>query len=500
MQSKSLQRTVTLLLLAGMLLTPVLSSCAEKTDDASGGAATTTSSDESLPEETDRTHYRDNLPNDLNFDGAKFSILARGDQQFLIEFYVEEEKAETVEDAIFKRNSKVSERLNISYDVVKGYPSNEYGEELKRISSNVIAGDESYNAIAGYSVQIVKLMVDNIFVDLNTVNYLDFEMPWWPESVVKEMNFNDKLYFCPGDICYSTTSKAVCMYFNKKLQQDNNVEDIYDVVNSGAWTLEKLNEVCRGMYSDLDGNGKRGKEDQYGLTMTSYNSVDAFIPAFHQNVTQLDEDGYPELCMNNERMVTIMEGIYDLMNDNDGVYVPKFRTDDAQTMFEMFKADQSLFMMWEFTGCDNLRDMESDFGVIPYPKLNDAQDGYGTYMQDGHSLVCIPITTRDLDLTGAVLEALAAESYRSVTPAYFEIALQSKYSRDNESMQMMEVIRDSIKYNFGYVYLVDALYTGRDMMNTGSKGSRDFASYWAKHERPLQKTLQKMIDKYQSNQ
>ena len=67
-------------------------------------------------------------------------------------------------------------------------------------------------------------------------------------------------------------------------------------------------------------------------------------------------------------------------------------------------------------------------------------------------------------------------------------------------MQMMEVIRDSIKYNFGYVYLVDALYTGRNMMNTGSKGSRDFASYWAKNERPLQKTLQKMIDKYQSNQ
>lgn len=102
MQSKSLQKTITLLLLAGMLLTPVLSSCAEKKDNASGGATTTTSSDESLPEETDRTHYRDNLPSDLNFDGAKFSILARGDQQFLIEFYVEEEKAETVEDANFQ--------------------------------------------------------------------------------------------------------------------------------------------------------------------------------------------------------------------------------------------------------------------------------------------------------------------------------------------------------------------------------------------------------------
>jgi hypothetical protein len=189
------------------------------------------------------------------------------------------------------------------------------------------------------------------------------------------------------------------------------------------------------------------------------------------------------------------------MNDNSGVYVPRIRIDDAQTMFEVFKDDRSLFCMWEFTAAtNNLRDMESKFGIIPYPKLNDLQESYGTYMQDGHTLMAIPNTILGdtLSMTGAALEALAAESYRTVTPAYFEVALQGKYTRDNESVQMLELIRDSIKYNFGYVYMVNAFYSLRNLANQGN-GSKDFASYWKRQEKAFNKELEKMIDKYEEN-
>jgi len=500
MKNKLATRTITALILSGMLLSTVLTSCAEKADD---DAASTTAADASVTEplETDRSNYKDTLPDDLDFGGMDFTILARGDESFLKEFLVEEDSGEVVDSAVFTRNSKVAERLNINYNVFKGYGSHEYGNELARIRQNIVAGDDAWQAIAGYSVQLVKIMTENLFLNLNEVEYLDFTMPWWPKSVINEMNFNGNLFFATGDIAFSTTSKAVCMYFNKTLQENYNIEDLYDIVNSGEWTMDKLNEICSGLYTD-DGDSRRNEKDSYGLTMTSYNSVDGFMGAFHQNVTTLNEDGYPELTMNNERMVNIVEAIYSLMNDNPGVYVPRIRIDDLQTMTEVFTNDRSLFMMWEFTAAETgLREMESKFGIIPYPKLNDLQESYGCYMQDGHTLITIPNTIYGdmLSMTGAVLEALAAESYRTVTPAYFEVALQGKYTRDNESVQMLELIRDSIKYNFGYVYMVNAFYTLRNLANQGTNGSKDFASYWRKQERAFTKELEKMIDKYEEN-
>lgn len=447
--------------------------------------------------ETDRSQTPDSLPEGLDFDGAAYRILVR-DDQFLPEFYAEEASGDIVEDTIYNRNVSAEDRLNVVIEIVKGIPSGSYGSELANIRANVTAGDDAYDIIAGYSVHVVKLLSEGLFVNLNEIEYLDFTQPWWPDSIQEEMTFNGSLYFVTGDICMTTISKALCMYFNKNIAENHNTGSIYDIVNSHGWTFAKYLSITKGVYEDLDGNGKADDNDLYGTVMTPYNSVDAFIPAFHQNITVMSEDGYPELAFNTERMISIVERIYSLLYETSGVHVPRNVLEDAATMFKMFKADQALFIMWEFTATDELRSMESDFGIIPYPKWDENQEGYGTYMQDGHTLLCVPITNMNFAMTGAVTEALAAESYRYVTPAYFEVALQVKYSRDDESVAMLQLVKDSIKYNFGYVYLVDAFWVMRTLMNANNnQGSTDFASYYARNEKTFNKTLEKMIEKYE---
>lgn len=484
------------ILLVLLILVPGFAACADNNNPTKD---TTAAAESAGNAETDRSQTADSLPGGLDFGGADFRILVR-DDQFLSEFYAEEASGDIVADTIYNRNISVEERLNVTLDIIKGVPSGSYGDELSNIRINVTAGDDAYEVIAGYSVHIVKLMAEGLFVNLNELQYLDFSQPWWPKSIQDEMTFNGSLYFMTGDICMTTISKALCMYFNKSIAESRNIGNIYDIVNANAWTFEKYLSVTSDVYDDLDGNSKADDNDLYGTVMTPYNSVDAFIPAFRQNITEMGEDGYPALAFNTERMISIVEKVYSLLYETTGVHVPRNTLEDAATMFKMFKANQALFMMWEFTATDELRNMESDFGIIPYPKWDENQDGYGTYMQDGHTLLCVPITNMNPDMTGAVTEALAAESYRFVTPAYFEVALQVKYSRDDETVAMLQLIRDSIKYNFGYVYLVDAFWVMRTLMNSNNnKGSTDFASYYAKNEKAFSKTLSKMIAKYEEN-
>ena len=133
----------------------------------------------------------------------------------------------------------MEDRLNVTIEIIRGVPSGAYNEELANIRTTVSAGDDAYDAIAGYSIHVVKLMAEGLFINLNDIGYLDLSQPWWPASIQNEMTFNGALYFITGDICMTTISKALCMYFNKNIAESRNIGSIYDIVNSGGWTFDK---------------------------------------------------------------------------------------------------------------------------------------------------------------------------------------------------------------------------------------------------------------------
>jgi len=82
----------------------------------------------------------------------------------------------------------------------------------------------------------------------------------------------------------------------------------------------------------------------------------------------------------------------------------------------------------------NLRDMEDDFKIIPIPKLDENQQNYNSRIHDSLTIYGMPITAiGQEDAVSATLEAMASESYRLVTLAYYESALKVKFTRDSDS-------------------------------------------------------------------
>jgi hypothetical protein len=63
-------------------------------------------------------------------------------------------------------------------------------------------------------------------------------------------------------------------------------------------------------------------------------------------------------------------------------------------------------------------------------------------------------------MTGAVLETLNFLTYKDVVPAYYEVTLKQKVSRDNVSSQMLDLILNSIYYDLGMTMFCDTVKDG----------------------------------------
>ena len=130
------------------------------------------------------------------------------------------------------------------------------------------------------------------------------------------------------------------------------------------------------------------------------------------------------------------------------------------------------------------RDMTSDYGVAPNPKYDTAQTEY-YHKMDRFSLIwAIPKCSMDYDRLGIIFEYWAYESSKTVMPAFYEITIKTKRVPDEKASAMIDVIKDSIRYDLTEIYngeVPPVVYKG---YATGN-----FASAWKAGERVIQRKL-----------
>jgi hypothetical protein len=206
--------------------------------------------------------------------------------------------------------------------------------------------------------------------------------------------------------------------------------------------------------------------------------------------------------MNNERTATFTEKLYALYYENDGVRVFPSSEESVQvTIPSKFMNDQLLFDFGFLYISELLRDMKSDYGVIPFPKYDEAQPEYLSLAHDIVPLYSIPTTCTKIEASSAVLEAMAFESYKSVMPAYYEIALKLKYTRDTDeaAFRIIDMIHDNVTTDFAYVYNYALQGVGLIMRELMGLKVSDFVSRYERVETRAQTSLEKLIDTYLNN-
>ena len=476
-----------------LLLQPVLFACSEAADTAvesTDAAAATT------PVETDRSEISDNLP-DVDYEGAEFNILCR--TEWAYEFSVEEQTGDLVSDAIYERNSKVEDRFNV--DLVYSEVDGSWGAQntfLNTLNNSILAGDGAYDLVAGYQAYMITPAMEGYFLNILDLDYIDASAPWWSKQCNDSITVNGKLYLTTGDIAISLWENIYVMFFNKQLAEEYNFPDLYELVESGEWTYDKLNEISSMVGRDLDGNGVYNDSDLYGFATASNNHARLWQVAFELPITTLNDDGFMEMSLNCERTQEALIKLVDLYKQS--TTYKSFEALDEPGQFSeptMFIENRALIVTAFLGAAEMLRDMDTDFGIIPYPKYDENQTEYRTTAHNSTSMICFPKTVVDVDMSAIIAEAMCAESYRSVIPKYYEVSLKTKISRDEQSERMIDLIRDSLIFDFGWVHSVPMDSVGTLLAGLITSGSTDFASKYATKEPKVLEGLAKINEAYE---
>lgn len=487
------------LLLTCLLLLPLVAcgkseETPEATTEAPVGEATTSAGGDAVTENTDNAdalYDRFHLE-PVDFGEEEVTLLYWSDREHE-EFYVESQTGDLVNDAIYMRNQTVEERLgiNFAYATEKGDASNEKTFAAK-VNTSISAGDHAYDLVAAHSYTIGLCATQDLLYNLSDIEYVDFEKPWWPDKLIGQATINDKLFFVSGDISANVIYMMYVTFFNKDMVETYHLEDPYTLVENGKWTVDKQLEMCKGLYSDLNGNGAKDIGDQYGQYAYTLH-LDSFL--WGSDIIVLDTSGDTPVFSADflgEKTLNLQEKVKGFFYDTSDGYL---LTENSKVS-QHFAAGLSLFWNDRCRQAISFAEKEINYGIIPIPKYDESQENYATLLGNPFSLYAIPKDSVTPDMAGAVLECMASESYRKISPALYEVALKLKYSQDDVSAKMFDIAKSSVVFDLGRI-LSNALSGPASTWQKAITGSVSWTTTIKAQEKPWNKQLEKMLQVFE---
>ena len=138
----------------------------------------------------------------------------------------------------------------------------------------------------------------------------------------------------------------------------------------------------------------------------------------------------------------------------------------------------------------------SSYGILPVPKYDAEQEEYYTCMAFPFTIYSVSSALSDekADMAGAVLECMASESYRRVTPAVFETAMKLKYSSGDDDSRMYDLIRDAVQIDLGRIFNSPLKKIPYEPFRTAcSKGQTNWVSTVKAYTKVMEKALEEIV-------
>ncbi len=396
---------------------------------------------------SERAAVDDGLP-EKDFGGREFRIVAYNSS----EIYVKEEdrnQGNLITDAKFDRNRAAQDRFNFEMTIAF---AGSYTEIADWVSKSVLSGVDEFDVLSQMAADAGKLVLKNLFLNWYDIPHVDFSKPWWAKSCADELTYDGKAILAVSDLNYSATTATTCMIFNKNLANAYDMGNLYEVALDGDWTYEYFYNLIKDVYIDSDGSGTPTEGDFYGTEQSHWwgVTISSWIYAFDNPTVKKDEDGVPKVAIKTDKINNIVSTIYELCHNTNGAIYHQ-REDMHNPLFLAKRAIFAISTIGAPTG-EELRNFDDEYGLLPMPKWDENQKNYTTAALGSHTCLAVPKTVKDTEFVGICVEALSAESYKKVIPTLYEIALKTRYLRDNESKKVLDLVLDSRIYDFGILY------------------------------------------------
>jgi len=394
--------------------------------------------------------------------------------------FAEETLEVPINDNILERNAYLEEKLGIK---IVSMQETKAAEALRNSAKSQL---DTYDVAYVPMKDAATLATEGYLVDLNDVNGIDLTQIWWDQAAIEDLSLDGKLYFTASDGDIVDKQCTWATMFNKNVLTKYSLEEPYQLVIDGDWTIDKYMEYAKTAGEDLNGDGVKGVTDEWGI-VTEYNSIVGFYFGFGGTITTKNDDDIPEFDMiDNTRALEAIEKAFEVvLNDETTIRCEnmKGKTPDGSSEWlwasTMFTTDLTLFRSCDINTVERWRNMEADFGIVPMPKLDEDQEEYACGVATAVGTgVCIPTSVGDLDFVGAALEAFTSTSRYTLREGYYETTLGGILARDDQVRIMLDKIFDTRSFDLGYVY--DWGGIGYLFKNMGMSGSTNFSSEYDK--------------------
>jgi len=476
----------TAFILALCLLASAAAACSGGNDNTADTADSAVS-DISGEEITAETEAVPDIPEDVDFDGAEFKSLLPEWSLYTTYYFTDEENGDTVNDTIYERSRVVEEQLNIDI----GYTCEGMIYDTRDHFANLmLAGEDVYDLYFTHNSTSLASYVNERYVqDWNTIPYIDMDKPYWSQSSRQSMEFEGILPLVSSSLIIPDINS---LFYNKTMHENYSLESVEAIIDSGLWTWDKLAEMSHKVVADLNGDGVMNDQDQYGYLGEFGWQFGSITTSCGHFLIKKDSDGVPQLNLDTERMAGIVDKMYSFLKESGSAFTWKYSiATDPNAGGKppvSFDSGRGLFYMVPLSLAGYFRTTEVDFGIIPLPKYDEAQEDYLSLNWGG--FIAVPVTALDTDMIGMTVELLSYYNEKLVMPVFYDVLLGQKIARDEESIRMLDIIFDNAVYDLG-VNLGVFKFMHQVIENGG-----DHASYYAANESQYAKYVSDYTDAF----
>ncbi|MBQ7301317.1 MAG: carbohydrate ABC transporter substrate-binding protein [Clostridia bacterium] len=421
--------------IAAALLISALASCGDAASPETKDTGTAPAVTEAV---TAAPTIYDDLPKE-DYGGYEFRVLNNTSNFAYTNFGLEGQTGEALDDVIFERNAKVEEALNIKLVITDmGWEDNQ-----KAINTAVPAGEDAYDIYFNELHFVLGQALNGYLLDYTDIDSFNFDNVWWNKNAIESASIGESIYAAFGDLHLMYYECFFPIVFNKQILNNLDLDDPYQLVNDGKWTLDAMMTMMMAAKQDVDGDGKWTVADQYPIGVWEHN-VNGLLVSAGADVLTKNKDNIPVWEGLDEHFINVYDKLVASAfadKTNNVANAAGFKSENgSEVLHVMMQEGKVLFYIEPLGSVKKMRDVDYEIGVVPMPKYDEAQKEYRSYIYHGAGSMGIPKTNSDPERTGVICEYLAAYSHETVRETYFNETLDFKYIQDEEGQKMLDII------------------------------------------------------------
>ena len=438
---------------------------------------------------------------DVFWDGEQYRILAhkddnKGFNDFEIDY--EEMPEDVVGLAVWNRNYAVEQKygLEVSGTLTS---SNVHTEAEVFLAS----GDDQYDLIICMNSSLLALAMEGYLVNINELDYVDFEKDCWNSYANEQFSYGNKLYYTSNKFLLQEKHRTWMVWYNRTLARELNVGYLEDEVFAGSWTLDRLVEIAKSCSANVDGVEGMTSSDRWGFTAADPYTFGVLAYGGGFRISDRGQDGYPKMVGATEHVISVLDKVFELAGDKNTSFFtgcrPTADENAAGKGEQIFKEGRAVVMGNCLSFLDYLSNLEFEYGVLPNPKYNEAQENYYSVpnIKNGH-LFAVPTTVNDIEKAGFGLEAISEEAVGTSYKEYIETRCKLQDAYDEDMAKCLTIIFDTIVYD---IALLDDIGTFGTIMTSQlvKSGTNTYARLYDKNAKRANTQLDSIREKFSAH-